>query len=249
MRVRRGYGCAVVAGAAALAAAAVRLAVPWPDVAALAHRPPRTTAFIERDRGRGVAVDWRPVPMERISCDLAAAVLAGEDMGFFSHRGFDLHEVAEALREALRGRRLRGASTVSQQLARNLWLGPERTLTRKLREAVLTVRLERTLGKCRILELYLDVAQFGPGVYGAEAAARRYFGVSAAGLDAAQAAALAAALPAPARRYPGAGSRAARRAAARIAARVRRAAWLRRLVAGCGCADGAAVRRGRPAGR
>ena len=248
--MRRGcLGSTAVAGLAVLAALALlRLAVPGSGVAALRHRFPAITAFIERARVRGVAVDWRPVPMERISCELAAAVLAGEDMAFFSHRGFDLHEVAEALRAARRGRRLRGASTVSQQLAKNLWLGPERSLVRKAREAVLTVLLERTLGKCRILELYLDVAQFGPGVYGAEAAARRYFGVSAARLDAEQAAALAAALPAPASRYPGAGSRAARQAAARIAARVRRAAWLRRIVAGCGCAGGAAPCRGRPGG-
>jgi monofunctional biosynthetic peptidoglycan transglycosylase len=128
------------------------------------------------------------------------------------------------------GTRVRGASTITQQLAKNLWLSPSRSPTRKLREIVLTRQLEHGLSKRRILEVYLNVIEFGPGVYGAEAAARRYFGIPAAELDADQAAQLAASLPRPTTWHPGVSSRGYLRAVARIRLRVDQSGWLDRLL-------------------
>jgi monofunctional biosynthetic peptidoglycan transglycosylase len=176
----------------------------WPDVAALADRDPTTTAFIERyrevrrDAGEPDAVAWQPVPWDRISPNLKRAVIASEDTEFFFHDGFSRHEMKEALKKAIReGEAPRGASTITQQVAKNLWLTPRRSLTRKLREAILTRQLEKHLSKRRILELYLNIVEFGPGIYGAEAAARHYFGIPAAGLSPRQGAMLAAGLPRP----------------------------------------------------
>ncbi len=180
-------------------------AVTWPDVAALARETPGKTAFMRRwERRHGREVAWRWVPYSRISSSLKRAALVGEDINFFSHDGFDTGEQKKALAEAWKERRLpRGASTISQQVAKNLWLTPSYSPLRKVKEALLTVQLERHLAKRRILEIYLNVAELGPGVFGAEAAARHYFGTSAAGLSESQAAALAAALPNPERWHPG----------------------------------------------
>jgi monofunctional biosynthetic peptidoglycan transglycosylase len=175
-------------------------------------------------------VEWRWVPYDEISRELARAVVAAEDMSFFSHRGFDTHELGIAVREAVQGERVRGASTITQQLAKNLWLSPSRSPLRKLREVALTWQLERHLPKRRILELYLNVAQFGPTTYGAEAAARRYFGIPASALDADQAAALAASLPRPSSWHPGVDTRGYRRAVARVRERAAQADWLDRLL-------------------
>lgn len=142
------------------------------------------------------------VPLSEISEQLQAAVLVGEDIGFLSHGAVDPRAILEALQEWREGRRLRGASTISQQLAKILFLSNERTLGRKLSEARLAWWLERSLGKRRILELYLNVVEFGPGLLGAEAASQHYFRVSASALDAGQAAGLAAAIPAPGRDNP-----------------------------------------------
>jgi monofunctional biosynthetic peptidoglycan transglycosylase len=202
----------------------------WPDVAELATHFPTTTAFIERDRANGVAVRWRPVPYDEISDNLKRAVLVAEDINFFSHSGFDTTEISNAAREALERRRVRGASTISQQLAKNLWLSPNKTARRKLEEAVLTWRLERTLSKRRILELYLNVVQFGPEIYGADAAAQRYFDVPPAELDADQAAQLAASLPRPSSWHPGCISQNYARQVERIRSRMERATWLDRLL-------------------
>jgi monofunctional biosynthetic peptidoglycan transglycosylase len=153
-----------------------------------------------RQAGRALRIDYRPVSLDRISPRLADAVRLSEDASFFDHDGFDWREIRQAAeRNARAGRTVRGASTITQQLAKNLWLGTERTYARKLREAALSVKLERTLSKRRILTLYLDVVEWADGVFGAEAAARHWFGVPASDLDAAQAAALAAMLPAPRR--------------------------------------------------
>ena len=131
------------------------------------------------------------VPYRRISRSLKQAVVAAEDMEFFDHDGFSRHEVEAALRDAWEEKALpRGASTITQQTAKNLWLSPSYNPLRKVKEAILTWQLERELSKRRILELYLNVAEFGPGTYGAEAAARRYFGTSAAGLSTTQSAQL-----------------------------------------------------------
>ncbi len=210
----------------------------WPDVARLAKENPETTAFIERWRARGRAagrvgkVDWRPVPYARISTELKVAVVAAEDMDFFAHDGFATREIRAALAEAWDEKELpRGASTITQQLAKNLWLSPSRNPLRKVKEAMLTRRLERELSKRRILELYLNVVELGPGVFGVEAAARRYFGKGAAELDAREAAMLAAALPRPSTWHPGVGSRGYARHVERILGRMQRAGgWLRREV-------------------
>jgi monofunctional biosynthetic peptidoglycan transglycosylase len=150
--------------------------------------------------GRPFRPDYRPVSLDRISPRLARAVVASEDASFFGHAGFDWDEIKNAAGQNWKaGRTVRGASTITQQLAKNLWLGTERSYVRKLREALLAVKLERTLSKRRILTLYLDVAEWGDGVFGAEAAAHRWFGTGARDLSAAQAATLAAMLPAPRR--------------------------------------------------
>ena len=192
--------------------------VTWPNVAALATRPPSSTAFIDRYRalerqaGRPGRVQWTWVPYTRIATSLKRAVVVAEDASFFSHRGFATAEIREAIDRAVKEFGLpRGASTITQQLAKNLWLSPSRNPIRKAKEAMLTWQLERALGKRRILELYLNVAEFGPGVYGAEAASRRYFGKAAAELTDDEAAALAAGLPRPSIWHPGVNTRAYRR--------------------------------------
>jgi monofunctional glycosyltransferase len=206
-------------------------------VAALARDNPRTTAFIERHvarerrAGRSDRVEWGWVPYAAISPHLKRAVLVAEDIEFFDHRGFAPTEVRSALRDAWEERELpRGASTITQQVAKNLWLSPSRNPARKLKEALLTRQLERALPKRRILELYLDVAEFGPGVFGAEAAARRYFGKPAAALDEAEAARLAAGLSRPSRWHPGVRSRGYEGRVASIRRRMDRAAWLWRVI-------------------
>ena len=144
----------------------------------------------------------RWVPYRRISLHLKQAVIAAEDAKFASHWGFDWEAMQEAHKRNLReGEIVRGASTITQQLAKNLFLSGERTWWRKAQEAAITVMLETLLTKRRILEIYLNVAEWGDGVYGAEAAARYHFKVPAAELTSAEAARLAAMLPSP-RSYP-----------------------------------------------
>lgn len=188
-----------------LAAGAALLAFEWlrlPDPAVLAGRDPGATALMrERQRELGRPLRHSPVPLERISIHLRRAVVLAEDARFWRHDGIDWVETRQAATEALERRRLgRGASTLTQQLAKNLYLSEERSLTRKAREWVLAWRLERTLTKRRILELYLNHVEWGEGVFGAEAAARHHFGKPAAELEPAEAAVLAAMLPAPRRR-------------------------------------------------
>lgn len=148
-----------------------------------------------RDAGRRHREIQTWVPYGRISPNLKRAVLVAEDAGFWDHRGVDLHELREAFRVAWeRGDMPRGASTITQQLAKNLYLSPSRNPYRKVVELLITRRLEAELTKTRILELYLNVVEWGDGVWGAEAAAKTYFGRSASDLTAAQAALLAGAL-------------------------------------------------------
>jgi monofunctional biosynthetic peptidoglycan transglycosylase len=234
---RRGWRRLALLGVLAAGAWLAYEAFTWPEVSALATHPPRTTAFIERYRaaqraaGRDDHVQWTWVPYSAISLPLKRAVLVGEDMNFFGHGGVDLGEVQDALERAVeRGRRPRGASTITQQLAKNLWLTPSRNPLRKVRELILTWQLERALTKRRILELYLNVVEFGPGVYGVEAAARRYFGQAAADIGAVEAAQLAASLPNPRAWHPGSPSRAYQAYVARILRRMDRATWLERLL-------------------
>jgi len=165
--------------------------------------PPPTTAFMLQDAsGRDpLAWQWRDAPY------LPLAVVAAEDQKFLGHAGFDVESIEKALARHEAGGRLRGASTISQQLAKNLYLWPGRSFLRKGLEAWLTVFLELTLPKRRILELYVNVAEFGPGIYGAEAAARHHFGKSASGLTRYEAALLAGVLPSPKRLDAGRPSR------------------------------------------
>ncbi len=209
----------------------------WPRMGALATRPPRTTAFIDRYRaeqratGRADRIQWTWVPYAAISTPVKRAVVVAEDIGFFAHGGVDLDAVEDALERAVERKELpRGASTITQQLAKNLWLTPSRSPLRKAREAILAWQLERTLTKRRILELYLNVAEFGPGCYGVEAAARRYFGKSAADMTPLEAAQLAASLPNPRVWHPGSTGRGYQAYVTRILRRVERADWLGRLL-------------------
>jgi monofunctional biosynthetic peptidoglycan transglycosylase len=209
----------------------------WPRVATLAHENPESTAFIERWKSRQRAAgksdvpDWRWVPYPAISPNLKRAVLVSEDINFFGHHGFEVAEIQAALEVAIDDRELpRGASTITQQVAKNLWLSPSRNPLRKIKEAILTWQLERSLDKKRILEIYLDVAEFGPGIYGAEAASRRYFGKPAAELDEREAAQLAACLPNPGLWHPGGGSAVAARRTERILARMDEARFLRKEI-------------------
>lgn len=161
-------------------------------------------ALARRDEGRPTAIDVRPVPLDRVSPAMVRAVVAGEDAGFLRHHGIDLAAARRAREwnERQGGRRLRGASTITMQCARNVFLWPQRTWLRKGLEAWFTVLVEAIWGKRRTLEVYLNVVEWGDSIYGVEAAARRWFGVPAARLDAAQSAMLAAMLPLPLRSDP-----------------------------------------------
>jgi len=154
-----------------------------------------TTRVIE---GEGVDYRWRS--LDRISPRLVEAVIASEDSTFCAHRGFDMKAIEKALRANERGGRIRGGSTISQQTAKNAFLWPGRDWIRKGLEAGYTVAIETVWGKRRIMEVYLNVAEWAPGVYGAEAASRHWFGKPASELSAREAARLAAILPSP-RRY------------------------------------------------
>ena len=171
---------------------------------------PANTAFMEarverlreKDPRAKLAHTW--VPYERVSTQLKRAVVAAEDAKFVGHEGFDWEAISKAMeKNEKKGKVVSGASTISQQLAKNLFLSGERSWLRKGQEAVITWMLESTLSKRRILELYLNFAEWGEGVFGAQAAARYHFGIDAASLSAPQAAFLAAILPSPRRYAPG----------------------------------------------
>ncbi|MCA3708958.1 MAG: monofunctional biosynthetic peptidoglycan transglycosylase [Phenylobacterium sp.] len=158
--------------------------------------PPVTILMIQRSlEGKGISRTWRP--LDQMSPALIRSVIAAEDAGFCSHRGFDFEAMQEAWAHNERSDRVRGGSTISQQTAKNVFLWPQRSYLRKGLEAGFTVLIEVGWGKHRILEVYLNTIEWGPGIYGAEAAARRNFGVGADRLTPAQAARLAAILPSP----------------------------------------------------
>ena len=195
----------VLAGLAAFAGA---FWLSLPSVEPLRKELPASTAMIDaraaEAKAKGLAARkvQRPVPLSRISPWLKKAVVNSEDARFWEHDGLDRVETETALRKAVeRGKLGRGASTLTQQLAKNLWLGEERSLLRKVKELLLARRLE-ALGKDRILEIYLNVVEWGRGVYGAEAAARTWFKKPASELLPEEAAVLAAMLPAPRKRNP-----------------------------------------------
>lgn len=178
--------------------------ITFPDVAKLATEAPKTTAFMERRReelrsaGKDDALQYRWVPYGAISPNLRRAVLVAEDDTFYQHHGIDVKGIEEALEKDWKKRKFsHGGSTITQQLAKNLYLSPSRNPLRKIKEYFIAKALERYLSKKRIIELYLNVSEFGERIYGAEAAARFYFHVSAASLTPPQAALLAGCLPNP----------------------------------------------------
>ncbi|MBE0612385.1 MAG: monofunctional biosynthetic peptidoglycan transglycosylase [Burkholderiales bacterium] len=165
---------------------------------------PETTSFMQarldrlREKNPGAKLKQRWASYPRISEELKRAVIVAEDAKFSEHDGFDWEGIQKALeKNQKRGRVVAGGSTISQQLAKNLFLSGQKNLWRKGQEALITWMLEMLMEKERILEIYLNVAEWGDGVFGAEAAARHYYNVSAAGLNAEQAARLAAMLPRP----------------------------------------------------
>jgi monofunctional biosynthetic peptidoglycan transglycosylase len=173
-------------------------------VLALRWLPPPTSSFmlqrhleVASTQPRTLTTGYHWVPYEAIASELALAVIAAEDQRFPRHRGFDFVEIRNALEARSAGKPLRGASTISQQVAKNLFLWPGRSLWRKGLEAWFTLLIELLWSKQRILEVYLNIAQFGAATFGAEAAGRRFFDKSAARLSRHQAALLAAALPNP----------------------------------------------------
>ncbi|MBW3672085.1 MAG: monofunctional biosynthetic peptidoglycan transglycosylase [Acidobacteria bacterium] len=184
--------------------------ITFPRVGKLKTENPESTAFMERRQkelrreGKSDELSQTWVSYERISPHLRSAVIVSEDSRFYDHEGVDTAELEKILREAWETKELgRGGSTITQQLAKNLYLSPSRTPWRKLEEIVIAWRMEKVLGKKRILELYLNLVEFGETVYGAEAAARHYFGKSAASLSPAEAALLAGSLPNPRKMNPG----------------------------------------------
>ncbi|MGA8111792.1 MAG: monofunctional biosynthetic peptidoglycan transglycosylase [Acidobacteriaceae bacterium] len=169
--------------------------------------PPTTAVHLERRFEAWIANKpyherYRFIPLTQISPDLQHAVIAAEDARFYQHHGFDWHQIEIAADEDMEGGRKRGASTLDQQLVKNLFFGTNRSILRKGAEASLVPVAELVLGKRRILELYLNVVEWGPGIYGADAACHAWYGTSARAIDRDQAARLAAILPAPRRRHP-----------------------------------------------
>ena len=189
-------GAVVLWSLAALTLAAAR----WID-------PPTTAVHVERlvqawIRHKPYVERYDFVPLGQISPDFQHAVIAAEDARFYQHHGFDWHAMEIAAEGDVEGGRIRGGSTITQQLVKNLFFGTERSLLRKGAEFTLVPVAEVVLGKRRILELYLNVVEWGPGIYGAEAASRTYYRTSARSVDREQAARLAAILPAPLKRRP-----------------------------------------------
>jgi monofunctional biosynthetic peptidoglycan transglycosylase len=176
-------------------------------VAARWINPPTTAVHIQRRlqawiHHRPYRERYNFIPLRQISPDLQHAVIAAEDARFYQHHGFDWHEVQIAAEDDLEGDRTRGASTITQQLVKNLFFGTGRSILRKGAEATLVPVAEFVLGKQRILEIYLNVVEWGPGIYGAESACRYYDQAPARSIGREQAARLAAILPAPLKRRP-----------------------------------------------
>jgi len=176
------------------------LAARWID-------PPTTVVHIQRRLQASIHHTpyherYRFIPLNQISPDLQHAVIAAEDGRFYQHHGFDWHQIEIAAEDDMEGGRSRGASTITQQLVKNLFFGTGRSICRKAAEFTLVPVAEFVLGKRRILEIYLNVVEWGPGIYGAESASRYYYGTAARNPGREQAARLAAILPAPLRRRP-----------------------------------------------
>jgi len=181
-------------------AALILVAARWID-------PPTTVVHMQRHvqawfQHKPYRERYQFIPLSQISPDLQHAVIAAEDTHFYQHHGFDWQQIQIAAEDDLEGERTRGASTITQQLVKNIFFGTGRSILRKGAEASLVPVAELVLGKQRILELYLNVVEWGPGVYGAEAACRYHYEIPARNIGRQQAARLAAILPAPLRRRP-----------------------------------------------
>lgn len=183
---------------------ALWLARRWPDWSKIARGPVPRSRFLEDwEAAAKRKARWSPVPIGTLPEHLLRSVVIAEDARFWGHDGFDVDALREAMSEnASRGRFAFGGSTISQQTAKNLFLTPSRTPLRKWHEVVFTWGLERHASKRRILEIYVNDAELGPGIFGVEAAAQEYFGVAAAGLTREQAIQLAATLPSPKKNNP-----------------------------------------------
>ncbi|HEX5330503.1 monofunctional biosynthetic peptidoglycan transglycosylase [Sulfuricurvum sp.] len=175
----------------------------YPNVSDLKETNPIPTAFMEyreaewAEQNRDMEITQKWVPMSQISPNVIKAVLIGEDDKFWNHDGFDVAGMEQALEKTLKKGKVAGGSTISQQLSKNLYLSPSKNPVRKVKEAIITWRIEQTLSKRRILEIYLNVAEWGDGIFGIEAAARHYYHKSAKNLTGREAARLAAVLPNP----------------------------------------------------
>ena len=175
----------------------------YPNVSDLIETNPVPTAFMEyrqaewAEQNRELQINQKWVRMSQISPNVIKAVLIGEDDKFWNHDGFDVKGMEQALEKTLTKGKVAGGSTISQQLSKNLYLSPSKNPVRKIKEAIITWRIEKTLSKRRILEIYLNVAEWGDGIFGIEAAARHYYHKSAKNLSGLEAARLAAVLPNP----------------------------------------------------
>lgn len=197
----------VTIGAVLLTLDVVRYFV-YPDIGDLRKTRPVPTAFMqyrqnqwaEENKDKEIQHKW--VSIEKISPNVVKAVLIGEDDGFYNHDGFDIKGMENAIERSIEKGTLAGGSTISQQLSKNLYLTPSKNPVRKLKEAIITWRIEKSLSKRRILEIYLNVAEWGDGIFGIEAAARHYYHKSAKNLTAREASRLAAVLPNPIKYNP-----------------------------------------------
>jgi len=196
----------------------------WPDWEALAKGPVPKSRFILRyeaqrkEEHKLPPLRWQPVALKSIAPIMGRAAIAAEDSRFYEHEGIDTEAIQEAMEKNLeRGKVVAGASTISQQTVKNMFLSGSRDYLRKWHELLLTWSMERNLSKPRILEIYLNVAEFGPGVYGVEAASRYYWNIPASALSYDQAVQLAACLPSPKKHNPKTGTRSFQRRVARIA--------------------------------
>lgn len=180
----------------------------YPDIDALKEIRPTPTAFMQyreeewAQQNRDMHITHKWVNMKNISPNIIKAVLIGEDDGFYNHDGFDVKGMENAIERSIKKGTLAGGSTISQQLSKNLYLSPSKNPVRKIKEAIITWRIEKTLSKRRILEIYLNVAEWGDGIFGIEAAARHYYHKSAKNLTAKEASRLAAVLPNPIKYNP-----------------------------------------------
>jgi monofunctional biosynthetic peptidoglycan transglycosylase len=185
------------------------LTFPFLSIARLPTQNPTETALMRQriqeahDQGTTLKIDYRWTPLTSVPRHVRTAILVSEDGTFYSHAGIDWHEVQESIETNWeKGRIVRGGSTITQQLAKNLYLSTSRDPIRKVKELILTGVLETTLSKKRILELYLNIIEWGPGVFGIEAAAQRYFHKPASQLSMEEGARIAAVIPSPLRHQP-----------------------------------------------